>query len=79
VTELVRCGKWIFLSTAFWFLISLGHRAILGKFISLKVLGIYNIGFFLASFPMLLGHAVNQRLKIVMIAGYSAGGDHHDL
>ena len=64
VTELVRFGKWIFLSTAFWFLTSQGDRAILGKFVSLEVLGIYNIGFFLASFPMLLGHAVNQRLMI---------------
>lgn len=62
--ELIRFGKWIFLSTAFWFLTSQGDRAILGKFVSLEVLGIYNIGFFLASFPMLLGHAVNQRLMI---------------
>ncbi|KPD13007.1 oligosaccharide flippase family protein [Phaeobacter sp. 11ANDIMAR09] len=64
VKELVRFGKWIFLSTAFWFLTSQGDRAILGRFVSLEMLGIYNIGFFLASFPMLLGHTVNQRLMI---------------
>ncbi|MFS4582222.1 oligosaccharide flippase family protein [Phaeobacter sp. C3_T13_0] len=62
--ELLHFGKWIFLSTAFWFLTSQGDRAILGKFVPLNVLGIYNIGFFLASFPMALGHAVNQRLMI---------------
>lgn len=62
--ELIRFGKWIFLSTAFWFLTSQGDRAILGKYVTLEVLGIYNIGFFLASFPMLLGHAVTQRLMI---------------
>lgn len=62
--ELIHFGKWIFLSTAFWFATSQGDRAILGKFVSLDVLGIYNIGYFLASFPMLLGHAVNQRLMI---------------
>ncbi|KIC23335.1 MULTISPECIES: oligosaccharide flippase family protein [unclassified Leisingera] len=62
--ELIHFGKWIFLSTAFWFLTSQGDRAILGKFVSLEVLGVYNIGYFLASFPMLLGHAVNQRLMI---------------
>ncbi|OUS33361.1 polysaccharide biosynthesis protein [Rhodobacterales bacterium 56_14_T64] len=62
--ELIHFGKWIFLSTAFWFATSQGDRAILGKFVSLEVLGIYNIGYFLASFPMLLGHAVNQRLMI---------------
>lgn len=62
--ELIRFGKWIFLSTAFWFVTSQGDRAILGKFIPLETLGIYNIAFFLASFPMALGYAVNQRLMI---------------
>ena len=62
--ELIHFGKWIFLSTAFWFATSQGDRAILGKFVSLESLGVYNIGYFLASFPMLLGHAVNQRLMI---------------
>jgi O-antigen/teichoic acid export membrane protein len=63
-SELIRFGKWIFLSTAFWFVASQGDRAILGKFLSLEMLGLYNIGYFLASFPMLLGHAVNQRVLI---------------
>lgn len=62
--ELIHFGKWIFLSTAFWFLTSQGDRAILGKFVPLDVLGIYNIAYFLASFPMMLGYAVNQRLMI---------------
>lgn len=62
--ELLGFGKWIFLSTAFWFVSSQGDKAILGRFLSLDMLGIYNIGYFLASFPLLLGHAVNQRLMI---------------
>ncbi|QGX99504.1 polysaccharide biosynthesis protein [Roseovarius faecimaris] len=62
--ELITFGKWIFLSTAFWFVSSQGDKAILGKFLSLDSLGIYNIGYFLASFPLLLGHAVNQRVMI---------------
>lgn len=62
--ELIHFGKWIFLSTAFWFVSSQGDKAILGRFLSLDMLGIYNIGYFLASFPLLLGHAVNQRLMI---------------
>lgn len=62
--ELIHFGKWIFLSTAFWFVTSQGDRAILGKFISLETLGIYNVAFVLASFPMALGYAVNQRLMI---------------
>ena len=55
---LVHFGKWIFLSTACAFLMSQGDKAILGKYLSLDELGIYNIGYFLASFPYLLAHAV---------------------
>lgn len=62
--ELIRFGKWIFLSTACYFLTSQGDRAVLGKFLTLETLGLYNIGYFLASFPMMLGHAVNQRVMI---------------
>jgi O-antigen/teichoic acid export membrane protein len=62
--ELIHFGKWIFLSTAFWFLSSQGDKAILGKFLSLDTLGIYNVGFFIASFPLLLGQAVTQKVLI---------------
>lgn len=64
VHELIHFGKWIFLSTAFGFLISQGDRLILGKFLPLDVFGIYVIGFFLGSFPMMLGSAVSSRLLI---------------
>lgn len=72
VRELVTFGKWIFLSTVFWFFASQGDKAILGKFLSLETLGIYNIGYFLASFPLLLGLAVTGR---VMIPVYREGAD----
>lgn len=62
--ELIRFGKWIFLSTAFSFISSQGDRAILGKFLSLNILGVYNIGYFLASFPLLLAQAVTGRVLI---------------
>jgi O-antigen/teichoic acid export membrane protein len=64
VRELVTFGKWIFLSTAFWFFASQGDRAVLGKFLTLESLGIYNIAFFLASFAMQLGTAVTGRVMI---------------
>ncbi len=70
--ELITFGKWIFLSTVFWFFASQGDKAILGKFLSLETLGIYNIGYFLASFPLLLGLAVTGR---VMIPVYREGAD----
>lgn len=62
--ELISFGKWIFLSTVFWFFASQGDKAILGKFLTLENLGIYNIGYFLASFPLLLGLNVTGRVMI---------------
>ncbi len=62
--ELVHFGKWIFLSTACGFLLSQGDKAILGAYLTLDDLGIYNIGYFLASFPVLLGGAVTGRILI---------------
>ena len=64
VHELVNFGKWIFLSTAFGFLISQGDRLILGKFLPIDMLGIYVIGFFLGSFPLMLGNVVIGKLLI---------------
>lgn len=64
VRELVTFGKWIFLSTLSSFFSSQGDKAILGKFLTLQSLGIYNIGFFLASFPLLLGQNVTGRVMI---------------
>ena len=64
LSEQVHFGKWIFLSTAFGFVSAQGDKAILGKLLSLDMLGIYNIGFFLASFPVALGLAMAQNLLI---------------
>lgn len=64
VTELTHFGKWIFLSTAMTFLLAQGDRAILGRYLTLEVLGLYNIGYFLGSFPNMLGHSVNGRIMI---------------
>lgn len=61
---LIRFGGWIFLSTACGFLLMQGDKAILGRYLSLPGLGIYNIGYFLASFPMLLSAAVVGRIFI---------------
>ena len=62
--EQVHFGKWIFLSTAFAFVSQQGDKAILGALLPLEMLGIYNIGFFLASFPMALGLAVAGQVLI---------------
>lgn len=62
--DLIHFGKWIFLSTACGFLLSQGDKAIFGTYLSKAELGIYNIGWFLASFPILLAGAVTGRILI---------------
>jgi O-antigen/teichoic acid export membrane protein len=62
--ELIHFGKWIFLSTVFGFMLAQGDKAILGKYVEIEMLGIYNIGYFLASFPLMLGGAITARILI---------------
>ena len=62
--ELIRFGKWIFLSTVCGFIFSQSDKIVLGKYLELGAFGIYNIGFFLASFPLMLGSMVNQKIVI---------------
>ena len=61
---LIHFGKWIFLSTACGFMLAQGDKAIFGAHLSLQALGLYNIGFFLGSFPILLGGAVTGRILL---------------
>jgi O-antigen/teichoic acid export membrane protein len=60
--ELINFGKWIFISSTCTFLVNHADRAILGKFIAFDMLGIYSIGFFLASVPLLLGDTLASRI-----------------
>ena len=64
VHELIHFGKWIFLSTMFGFLIAQGDRLILGKFLPIDEFGIYVIGFFLGSFPLMLGSGITSRVLV---------------
>jgi O-antigen/teichoic acid export membrane protein len=73
-SELLHFGKWIFASTVFGFFSSQGDKVILGKFLTLSMLGIYNIGFFLASFPILLGYSVTGRVLIPVYRDSFADG-----
>ncbi len=63
-SELLHFGFWIFLSSVCGFLVSQGDKAVLGKFLSIDGLGIYNIGAFLAMFPIMLGSTVTARVLI---------------
>ena len=52
--QMIGFGAYIFLATMAGFLVNQGDRAILGKFVSLSDLALYNIAFFLATVPLLL-------------------------
>lgn len=62
--EIVSFGKWIFASTICGFLMAQGDKIILGKYFTIETLGIYTIGFFLASFPVLLAEKVTRKVLI---------------
>lgn len=76
--ELVHFGKWIFLSTICGFLLFQGDRIILGRVLTLDQLGIYNIGLFLGTVPMLLGGAIGGRLFIPMYRQHPPGQSPQD-
>ena len=61
-------GKYIFLATLATFFVNQGDKLVLGKFISLENLAIYNIGFFLAAVPLLIANAINDRVIFVLHA-----------
>ncbi|NDU99468.1 oligosaccharide flippase family protein [Pseudoroseicyclus tamaricis] len=62
--ELVHFGKWIFLSTVAGFAVHQADKLVLGKGLSTHDFGLYNIGYFLASFPLLLASTVARRIMI---------------
>jgi len=77
--ELLRFGGWIMLSSAFGFVLLQGDRAILGVFLTVEKLGIYNIAYFLAFFPVLMAHTMMSKLLIPSYREMFAGRDgEHD-
>jgi O-antigen/teichoic acid export membrane protein len=64
VWELIHFGKWIFLATLSGFIVGQADKILLGRYLDLDHFGIYNISYFLASVPLLLGGAVLQRVLI---------------
>ena len=63
-SELIRYGRWIFFSTVAGFIVLQSDKLILGHYLTMEQLGLYNIGFFLAGFPLMLGQLLVQRLMI---------------
>lgn len=60
--SLLRFGRWIFVSTAVTFLAQQSDRLIFGRLIPLGLLGIYQIGFTLASMPTVAVSQLSARV-----------------
>ncbi|PIE13124.1 MAG: polysaccharide biosynthesis protein [Rhodobacterales bacterium] len=71
--ELINFGKWIFLSTVAGFVISQADKLLIGKYLPLDQFGVYNIGYFLASFPLLMGGVLVRRILIPLYREWPPG------
>ena len=71
-SELIHFGKWIFPATIATFIIIEVDKFLIGRYTSLETLGIYNIGFFLASFPLIIARMLGGR---VMVSYYKSSSE----
>lgn len=62
LVELFSFGKWIFISTAITFLAEQADRLILGKLLSLEMLGVYGIALTLADLPRQVTLALSMKV-----------------
>ena len=65
---LVHFGKWILMSTAFFFFASQADRLILGKLISFSLLGVYGIAYSVSDIPRAVIYAFSNRVGFPFIA-----------
>ncbi len=70
VKELFSFGKWVFISTATAFLAMQADRLILGKLLSLEILGVYTIAFTLASLPKLVFSSISGKVVFPIISKF---------
>ena len=70
VHELVHFGKWIVLSTAFYFFASQSDRLILGKLVSFAMLGVYGIAYSISDIPRAIINAFTQKVGFPFISKF---------
>jgi O-antigen/teichoic acid export membrane protein len=68
--EMLHFGKWIILSTAFGYMLGQGDRLVLGFYLSLEMLGIYNVGQFLAAAPLVLSITIGSKVLVPLYREY---------
>jgi O-antigen/teichoic acid export membrane protein len=64
LTQLFSFGRFIFLSTMAGFAINQGDRAILGAFVPIHILGVYNVAMVMGLLPVSMGRAVANRILL---------------
>jgi O-antigen/teichoic acid export membrane protein len=68
VHNIVHFGKWIMVSTAFFFFASQADRLVLGRLISLSLLGVYGLAYQLSDVPRQIIMAVGSRVAYPFVA-----------
>lgn len=82
VSELFGFGKWIFLSTIAFFLLTQADKSVLGRYLTTDLLGIYNIAHTLASVPVLLATSLAVKLMLPIYRErppWESQGSHREL
>jgi O-antigen/teichoic acid export membrane protein len=70
--ELFSFGRWIFVSTAMAFLAGQADRLILGKLVSLELLGVYTIAFMFADLPRQVVGRLGSKLIFPLVSQHTA-------
>ncbi len=68
VSNIVHFGKWIMIGTAFFFVASQADRLILGRLISLTMLGVYGLAYTLSDIPRAIILALGSRVAFPFIS-----------
>ena len=66
--DILHFGKWIFLGTAFYFFASQSDRLILGRLVSLTMLGVYGIAFQISDVPRSMIGAFSEKVGYPFIS-----------
>lgn len=71
--RMFRYGRWIAVAAMAAYFINQGDRAILGKFVTLETLALYNIAWMMASIPVTFGRSLVQKVVFPLYARRSPG------
>jgi len=66
--DIAHFGKWIILGTAFYFFASQADRLVLGRLVSMTVLGVYGIAYQISDVPRSVINALSQKVLFPFIS-----------